>query len=794
MLQSLFPSSSILRSSTLAFFVLVRLCMFSSELSAREATEVNIGVLAVRGEAKTLKMWSPTAKYLTDSIPGYTFVILPLNNDTLVEAVSNNTADFVLSNPASYATLEATHGVSRIVTLRNLRMDEVHTTFGALIFTRRDNNTIRTLQDLKGKTFMAVHPNAFGGWWMALKTLNDHNIDPEKDFKKIVFNGFPQDKIVTAVRDGIVDAGTVRTDILERMNQEGKININDFHILNPQHNEEFPFSHSTTLYPEWAFATTKHTSETLAQRVTIALLSLPSGHIATRASKSAGWTVPLDYQPVHELMKELRVGPYKNFGKFSFRDVLVKYGAWITLAALVLIGMTIVTYYILKLNNKLKQSKLSLEQSKGSLEKEIIDRKRAEEAEKRQTEKISALYKVSAKPGTTFDTQIDETLKLGCQLFDLEIGRVCEIVPERNENRILNVISPKGNTLKKDQKMQLSSTMCGLTYNMTEPLILGNIAKSEYAEHPGYKSTKLGAYIGVPIWVNNKKFGTINFASFETNKDFQATDRHLLGLMAQWVSVALERKQAEVDLQSAKEDAEIANKAKSSFLSNMSHELRTPMNAIIGYSEMVLDDLPEDQKVIRSDVGNIITASHNLLGLINSILDLSKIEAGKMEAHIEEFDIVMLCKETIDTILPITKLNNNELEYKANDELILMNSDKTKIRQTLLNLLSNACKFTHGGQISLEVEARQINSKSWVFFTVTDNGEGITSEDAETLFDDFTQVENAKYKNIGGTGLGLSISQKFCRLLGGDIELHSELNRGSSFIIKLPQHYKPSPV
>ena len=170
---------------------------------AAEVQHVNIGVLALRGEAKTMKMWSPTANYLSDSIPGYSFNIVPLDNDTMADAVKNQTISFVLSNPASYASLEATHGISRIVTLRNRRMGGAYTKFGALIFTRADRDDIKTLRDLVGKKFMAVHSKAFGGWWMALKTFRDHGIDPEEDFKQIIFNGFPQDNIVLAVRDGL---------------------------------------------------------------------------------------------------------------------------------------------------------------------------------------------------------------------------------------------------------------------------------------------------------------------------------------------------------------------------------------------------------------------------------------------------------------------------------------------------------------------------------------------------------------------------------------------------------------
>jgi diguanylate cyclase (GGDEF)-like protein len=323
--------------------------------------EIKIGVLAHRGFERTLQMWEPTATYLTETIPGYTFKVLPLTNDDIERMVNQSKVDFVLTNPASYAVLEAQYGVSRLATLRNLAHGRSYTVFGAVIFTRADRNDIKTLEDLKDKSFMAVHRNAFGGWWMAWREMQDRGIKPFKDLAQIKFVGFPQDQIVYAVRDGKVDAGTVRTSLLERMSMEGKIDLRDFRILSPRKTLYFSYLHSTQLYPEWPFATVKHTPYALAQQVAIALLNLPSEHVAAKSAKIAGWTVPLDYQPVLELMQELRVGPYENFGEITTADVFMEYWAWILGFTVALTLMALTTMYILALNRRLQDTNTQLQ-------------------------------------------------------------------------------------------------------------------------------------------------------------------------------------------------------------------------------------------------------------------------------------------------------------------------------------------------------------------------------------------------------------------------------------------------
>ncbi|MEO7368951.1 MAG: response regulator [Gemmatimonadaceae bacterium] len=290
------------------------------------------------------------------------------------------------------------------------------------------------------------------------------------------------------------------------------------------------------------------------------------------------------------------------------------------------------------------------------------------------------------------------------------------------------------------------------------------------------------------------------FNDFELEHDFPTLGRRVMLLNARKLQAGhhgellvlamedvTERRRAEEEVAKAKEASEIANRTKSLFLANMSHELRTPLNAIVGYSEMLQEEAVEQNlQSFDSDLGKINASGRHLLALINDILDLSKIEAGKMELYLESFDLNALIDDVASTIQPMVVNNANTLHIQRPADLGRMLADQVKVRQALYNLLSNAAKFTHEGTITLTAERQHMDSSEWIVFRVADTGIGLAAEKIVRLFQDFTQADASTTRKFGGTGLGLALTRRFCQMMGGDVTVHSLPGEGSTFTIKLP--------
>ena len=290
------------------WYVLVACMMVLTLTAAGYAGETyKIGVLAKNGPVKALQMWQATGEYLSAKLPGKTFEIVPLGFDEVNPAVEAGKVDFFLANSSMFVTAKVRYGAAAVATMVNSRQGQPLKSFGGVILTSDGNDGINTIEDLKGKTFMAVEESSFGGWQMAYKALLDAGVNPHTDFAKLEFGG---NNVVYAVMNGAVDAGTVRTDTLERMVAAGEIDIADFKIINPQKHTDFPFVCSTELYPEWPLAKVKHTSDTVARAVVDALKQLQAADPAAKNAKVVGWVDALDYAPVEALQKSLKVGAF----------------------------------------------------------------------------------------------------------------------------------------------------------------------------------------------------------------------------------------------------------------------------------------------------------------------------------------------------------------------------------------------------------------------------------------------------------------------------------------------------
>lgn len=330
------------------------------------AQKVNILVVAIHGVEMAKEEWQPTIDYLQASLPQHQFHLVPvapLDLERIKVQIARQEIDFVITQPAIYVDLELNFGISRILTMVQ---KGGFSKFGSTIITRADSG-IHTIKDLRGKTVAGVAKLGFGGWLVGYKEMLENGFDPYKDAKAVKFLG-TQPREIQAVLNGEVDAAVIRTGALENHATAWKLNLDDFRILAPKTYPGFPFKVSTPLYPEWAFARTNTASNELSKSVALALLSLGSNSQVAATAGFQEWTFPYDYQPVHDLLKTLRVGPYENYGKVSMRDFVgqhkIQVALFLTLALMIFIMMAVIYRSNLILSREKAEKEKAFEEMK----------------------------------------------------------------------------------------------------------------------------------------------------------------------------------------------------------------------------------------------------------------------------------------------------------------------------------------------------------------------------------------------------------------------------------------------
>jgi two-component system sensor histidine kinase TtrS len=683
---------------------------------------VRIGVLSHRGDATTHTMWDPTAAYLQEAIPRHRFRVVPLHFDEVNTSVERGDIDFILVNSGIYVNLEVNYRVSRIATLYNRRGDVPYKIFGGVIFTRKGHPEIHSLSDLRGHSLMAVDATSLGGFQMAWREMKTQGLDPYEDLQALKFGGI-HDRVVMAVRDGLVDAGTVRTDILERMAAAGQIQLEDFRIINPHRDPEFPFAHSTRLYPEWPFSKVAHTSNELAEQVAVALLQMPQDHPAAIAGKYAGWSIPLDYQSVHELFRELVLPPYAEPGQFTLWDAIQRYWVWLLGGILILLFMLFMTAWVSKLNRELKKAKRRLENQHELILGSVAD----------------GIYGVDLQGNSTFFNHAAELIT----------GWKAEDVIGENQHQLLHHTHADGRPHQPE-------------------------------ECPVYQAFRdnQARYISDDVFW--RKDGSSFPVEYSANPIKDEAGR-TVGSVVVFRDMT-EAKQAEEDAR--QHQAELARVARLSTLGEMAsgiaHELNQPLTAISANAQASIRMLEASHPNIGVcvDVMDRIAIQADRAGEI--IRQLRRF-VRKEPPERTEVDINSLISAVVVLVRPELRRSNVRLQLKLDPALPGVAVQPIQIEQVILNLARNAIEALHevdDRERRLTILTRYEAQHIWV--RVRDNGPGLKKELADNLFDPFVTSKP------DGMGLGLSISYGIVEAHGGKLTVTTPVGGGAEFSFHLP--------
>jgi len=735
----------IIPKTGLLFICIVLLLGHASYLYAKE---VKIGIRAIHSSDSALKRWQPTADYLNQKIPEHTFVLIPYEiNSLLNQAASRKEFDFVLTNPAAHIEQNLRYGATPIATLINKRKDKGYTRFGSVIFTRADRTDINSFHDLVGKSFMGADEQGFGGWRIAWYELLENGINPYTDFQRLSFGGGIQYNVVKAVRGGQVDAGTVRTNMLEQLAHNGKIQLKEFKIIGAKISDDFNFMHSTRLYPEWPFAKLEHTPQELASKVAAALYSITPDSNAALQGEYLGWTFPLDYEPVANLLKTLRVGPFKPVAPMTWLEVFHSYWQYVVMYVFLFLTVSFALGYVVFSNKRLKQAQTFLKA-------EITQHKKTDTeltSSKRMLQTV-----LDTIPVRVFWKDIN-SVYLGCnKLFARDAGLYS---PE-------NIIGKTDFDMGWSEQAQLYRNDDKTVMNSRQP-------KLNYEEPQTTPD-------GNKIWLETSKIPLTD------NED------RVIGMLGTYSNIT-ERKQNQEELEDYKKHLEdkvkertaalaASNKELESYSYSIAHDLRAPLRSLVGFSQIVAEDAQHKLNKEELDaLERIITAGKRMAELIDDILDLSRIT--RRELNVTPVDISKITQEIIDNLDIETQKRSINWHVQKNMQDC---ADESLVRILFQNLIDNACKFTqHTKNPTIDISA-SINGGSSIYH-VRDNGIGFDMKFAGKIFMPFRRLHNDEYD---GTGIGLATVERIVQRHGGKIWAEGNPQQGATFHFTFNEHFQ----
>jgi PAS domain S-box-containing protein len=725
------------RPLTVALLLLLSLSM----LPAAGETPLRLGVLAYRPKPQTIAKWQSLADYLQTRL-GQPIILSVHDHNELSAAVGRRALDVVITTANHFIRLQHTRGLSApLATLISLERGYELTAYGGTIITRADREDINTLFDLNGKRIAAVSTEAFGGFQMQAYEFAEAGL-PLPGGDNLLLTGQPHDRVIEALRSNRAEAGFIRAGVLEALALEGKLDLNDYKVINTQRLAEFPYAVSTRLYPEWPVAVMPQVDKLLATRLAAALYSLPHDSLSGPAASIDGFVTPANYDGVERLMRRLHLPPFDRLPVITLADLWHRHTLWIV--ALAGLGLSLVL---------------------ASIALVILYR--------RSNRSLHELRLLSAKEKLLLSSLAEGVYGVNSQ------GECIFFNPAALE--MLGFAESE--VIGKDAHSTFHEEFEGHAFHAAEScpihLTLQDGKKRELEDSFMRKNgPPLPVFLGISAMLDGETIvgAVVVFQDISERLQAEEARRRYRDQLEQ----TIEKRTAELRL--ARDAAEAANKAKSVFLANMSHELRTPLNAILGFSAMLRRE-PALTKSQYEKLDIINRSGDHLLTLINDVLEVSKIEAGRMQLELSTFDLGVMIRDVTDMMRQRAKEKGLRLLLdQSSDFPRYIRGDEARLRQVLINLLGNAVKYTIEGGVTIRLGVK-VSSPDHLLIEVEDTGPGITPENQQRLFSPFVTVSDDVA--LSGTGLGLTISRHFVELMGGEISVDSTPGKGSIFRIDL---------